>query len=46
MVSRVGARKIVAVPQNLQVKRTVDKLSGQRLISSIVEAALSADTMG
>jgi len=35
-----------AVAQNSQVKNAIDKLSSQRLIPSVVEEALSADTMG
>jgi hypothetical protein len=46
MVSRVRARNIVAVAQNSQMKHTIDKSPGQRLIASVVEEALSADTMG
>jgi len=34
------------VAQNSQVKHAIDKSSGQRLIASVVEEALSADTVG
>jgi len=46
MLSRVRARNIVAVAQNSQVKHAIDKSSGQRFIASVVDEALSADTMG
>lgn len=46
MLSRVRARNFVTVTQNSQVKHAIDKLSGQRLIASVFEEALTADAMG